>query len=697
LGGGQLLPVSWKPVLPIKEASKHAMRVDSLLSYVSKNWTAWLILLVSFAVESATVAATPILVDQSSPKYLGHQGEYLFDATGQRTIDDIARHGDFAPPLNSMANYGFKAGTGWARLNFVNPHGQPIKRMLNYRFPITDRVTLYVRNAAGRFVSATQGDMVSFSQHSRDYRSPAFQLTLPPGRSTVYLKVDTSDILKWPLFLWTEDSFTKFKTQEYFIIALTLGIIIFVVIASIIFYSTLKDRTFLHIALYNVFFIVFEISYLGLLDQLFHLDPVWLEYGDQWMIINGLLSCVFVTNFTVRFLQSGLSSREFMVLAKSFVGLMLASVLISLIGGNHAGAILLVVSNLLMLVTIVLGGVQAMKNDYAPAKLYFLAWSFMVVGNLLFMANFVGLFPQQMYLEFGIMFGVVFKEALLCWVLGRLKLHQDRKTRDQQVKTDQIHKSLKLARSVQESLIPPIEPMAGLEFFTFYQPAETIGGDWYGVYNFPERQVSLVLLGDVTGHGIPSALLSSSVASVAEAVVQPMIGQAEDYNRFLEELFLTFNRTVIQRSVDKRQLMTMVALLVDLNAQKVHYINAGHTGVIVKASSRTRSLLVSGTPLGFSQRPRFGHTEIPIADVRSLVAYSDGLIENFRTESKPLKEREVTKFVAMEESAGETFKMICNRFQAQYETSQQPDDCTLIMIDVREISHMGERDSDLAG
>ncbi|SMF54514.1 7TM diverse intracellular signalling [Pseudobacteriovorax antillogorgiicola] len=631
---------------------------------------------------SEKVRGEAILLDQAEQVYVGNRGVYLFDETGTLAIEDIVGIQDFEVPPNPMANYGIKAGVSWGKFVFENSSQVSEKRILNYRFPVTDRVTLYVPNQLGSYKEISQGDQVSFLEYRRDYRSPYFIVDFPPGLTEVYLRIESTDILKWPLFLWSEARFHEFKIREYFLIATTLGIIIFVVIASLIFYFTLRDRTFLHIALYNIFFINFELSYLGLLDQLFSFHPAWLKYINQWLIVNGLLTCIFVTNFTVRFLKFWSYSKAFFWTARLFVGMMTVFILVSLIAGYGAGAVLLLLSNGMMLTVIIGGGLISIQKGYQPARLYFLAWSFMVFGNLAMMANLWGLFPLITSLELGVIFGVILKESLLCWVLGKLKFSQDRKIRDDSIKSKQIRESLAVARKIQESLIPSIKPIKGLNFHTFYQPAQSIGGDWYGVYNFPEKNVSLILVGDVTGHGIPSALMSGSVASVASAVIEPMMIESQSPKTFLKDLFMTLNHTVMERDVGEHQLMTMVGLLIDLSHRVIYYINAGHTGVILKTGDTMKSLLVGGTPLGFTLEPELGETSYQYNDDTIVLVYSDGLIENEDVEIRPLRIREVSKMMKISATADQAYQKISSRYKMQYESAQQQDDCTILVMDI---------------
>src|SRR5262249_34683940 len=69
------------------------------------------------------------------------------------------------------------------------------------------------------------------------------------------------------------------------------------------------------------------------------------------------------------------------------------------------------------------------------------------------------------------------------------------------------------ARRVQLSLLPKRVPeVPGYEFFSYYSPAQTVGGDYYDFVSLPGGRVAVVL-GDVAGKGVPAALLVAKLSS----------------------------------------------------------------------------------------------------------------------------------------------------------------------------------------
>ena len=128
-------------------------------------------------------------------------------------------------------------------------------------------------------------------------------IMFPPGPSVVYLRIENTDLLKWPVFVWSHEGFSQFKTKEYFKIAASIGVVIFAFFASIIFFLTIKQFIYLYMGFYNLFFLIFELLYLGLLDQIFVLPRDLVPLKNEILLVTGNITCVFVSLFTISFLK----------------------------------------------------------------------------------------------------------------------------------------------------------------------------------------------------------------------------------------------------------------------------------------------------------------------------------------------------------------------------------------------------------
>src|SRR6185436_19032262 len=82
-----------------------------------------------------------------------------------------------------------------------------------------------------------------------------------------------------------------------------------------------------------------------------------------------------------------------------------------------------------------------------------------------------------------------------------------------------LEKELEVARAIQETLVPSGElfDRQVLRLCGHFQPATQCGGDWWTVHDLPDGRI-LVTIGDVTGHGVPSAMITAAAKAACDVV-----------------------------------------------------------------------------------------------------------------------------------------------------------------------------------
>ncbi len=169
------------------------------------------------------------------------------------------------------------------------------------------------------------------------------------------------------------------------------------------------------------------------------------------------------------------------------------------------------------------------------------------------------------------------------------------------LKKQRMDFDMELAANVQQGFLPRRVPnVAGLDVAGLSRSCDETGGDYYdfilrdGHGGSPARLV--VVVGDVTGHGIPAALLMASVRALLRSrlLAPGDIGQAlGDVNRLLaEDLGMT------------GRFMTLFALEVDVRTRSISWVRAGHDPALVHdpASGTFRELGGKGIPLGIDAK-----------------------------------------------------------------------------------------------
>src|SRR5205085_8451616 len=80
-----------------------------------------------------------------------------------------------------------------------------------------------------------------------------------------------------------------------------------------------------------------------------------------------------------------------------------------------------------------------------------------------------------------------------------------------------LEKELELARTIQETLVPTADLIerGPIKVAGHFQPATQCGGDWWAVHDLPGDKV-LIIIGDVTGHGVPAAMITAAAKAACD-------------------------------------------------------------------------------------------------------------------------------------------------------------------------------------
>jgi serine phosphatase RsbU (regulator of sigma subunit) len=193
-----------------------------------------------------------------------------------------------------------------------------------------------------------------------------------------------------------------------------------------------------------------------------------------------------------------------------------------------------------------------------------------------------------------------------------------------------LEKELELARTIQETLVPSGEVFdrGVLLVAGHFQPATQCGGDFWTVHDLPDGKVLLVI-GDVTGHGVPSAMITAAAKAACD-VVRTLDGAQLTAGRLLSLM----NRAIYE-SARRKFVMTCFASIVDLRTRTITYANAGHNFPYlyrqrpdVQAGENEFTVLMSrGNRLGDLPESSYTESAQQLRQGDVLVFYTDGIVE----------------------------------------------------------------------
>ena len=186
---------------------------------------------------------------------------------------------------------------------------------------------------------------------------------------------------------------------------------------------------------------------------------------------------------------------------------------------------------------------------------------------------------------------------------------------------ERLTRDLDTARTIQQGLLPKETPRApGFEIAGWNQPADETGGDYYDWQPLPDGR-ALVMLADVTGHGLGAALVSVACRSAARAILP----EASDLGPGMQR-----TNNLLMADLKPGTLVTFVAAVVDPGCEQVTLLSAGHGPLLVytAADDRFQRLAAHGVPFGVDADTPYGPAQnLTLSQGDMVILMTDGFFE----------------------------------------------------------------------
>lgn len=202
----------------------------------------------------------------------------------------------------------------------------------------------------------------------------------------------------------------------------------------------------------------------------------------------------------------------------------------------------------------------------------------------------------------------------------------------------ELEHELNLAREIQSVLVPRPGTHAapGIEVSGYYEPASNVGGDFWDLSALP-RGRSAILIGDVTGHGVPASILTATAKGCLDTLRHVHGGDMQ-----VAETMRVLDR-VIHDAGHGAFFMTATAVVLDATENALYYSAAAHPpGLLIRwteSGVKVSRLAARGNRLGDGDAAGFEAKRVRVAKDDLLVWYTDGLVDAINDEGRQYSTR----------------------------------------------------------
>jgi len=239
-----------------------------------------------------------------------------------------------------------------------------------------------------------------------------------------------------------------------------------------------------------------------------------------------------------------------------------------------------------------------------------------------------------------------------------------------------IEKELQIAREIQTSILPSNSPETNnLCIAAAYHPMTAVAGDFYDFIPVDQYRVG-VLVADVSGHGVPAALIAAMMKMAVQSIVP--------YVRSPGDVLQGLNRLLSGQAPD--QFVTAAYLFIDTENYRASYSAAGHPPLLLLRAGTLHRIESNGLVFGVTAQPDYPVREIPICPGDRFLLYTDGVIEPENGKGKSFGDSKLEQVVLGAQMAppSELADRLLTEIRAwQLPSTAQQDDITLVVINVR--------------
>lgn len=186
------------------------------------------------------------------------------------------------------------------------------------------------------------------------------------------------------------------------------------------------------------------------------------------------------------------------------------------------------------------------------------------------------------------------------------------------VRARQQEEDYQKAREIQEGLLPKrIAQIRGYEVSGSWQPALTVGGDYYDVLNFGESMLGIAIA-DVVGKGVSAALLMANL----QAAVRAFAADTRDPSQVCEKI-----NGVICSNIATGKFITFFYCVLDAAQRRLTYCNAGHNPPILMRAGQLARLEHGGALLGVFSDWKYEQRSVDLVAGDRILLFTDGITE----------------------------------------------------------------------
>lgn len=655
------------------------------------------------------IAETPnseiIMAPEDGIQNIGNQVYLLEDKEGNLTIEDILKpeyQSLFVRSKKEIPNFIFSKSKVWVKLTVINSNKEELfLELSNLGIWYID---FYKPDLSGNPILITKtGMMRPIENRELDNNFFLFELSNKPEPQTYYFSLLTDGPFLIPLNLGTAKNLFEYRYPYLLFFGMFSGLMLVMFMYNLFVYFSVRDKIYLYYCGY-------------LFTGFFSFNFVSGNYGYKWNIITYFsnyffvamfTSAVFIILFILKLLKIQNQSYFYKISALALF-ITFVTAIINLITGRYFFITeIFQTTTFLYFVYVFFYSLGSYLKGNRNARFVIFGFSFHLLGALIFIAQNFELLSTNFFTLNSVVFGTSIEVLLFSFALAdrinlmRMEkdesqsallaqiLENERLVKDQNQNLEHkiaertkelnntlgiIQKDLKYSQKIQQSILPRLLDLKGIDYAVLFQPMEEVGGDIYDFFAIKENRIRF-FLADATGHGIQAALQTMAIKTEYENIKMSSLNP--------EFVLTLLNESIIQKF--KSMYFSCLICDIDLSTKSLHYAAAGHPNIVFIKNKEFQLLGKTGSLIGLNKSMVYNCLTVPYQDGDSLYLFTDGCFEIFNINKVEFGEERFIKL--LQEISSLPLNERIPSFQANIQNFRGKDnfedDITLLAIDMK--------------
>jgi len=355
------------------------------------------------------------VVDADQRKLVGRQIDIFEDKSGKMTLEEVIERNDFIRGDKDVPNYLYTNAAIWLRLDIKNNQKNSALgiEIVN---PQLDEIHFYEPNGTS-YSQLKTGDNLPFSQRLVNHQHFVFPILLQKGTSAVYyLRLYSEEQMSIPVYVGTRESITDNHYTGDLFTGLYLGIMFVMFFYNLFIYFSVKDRSYLYYVMYILGIALAQASLQGFTFK--YVIAEWPVLNKMLVVLFSTISGIGAISFARHFLQLPARLPFVNKVLYVFATLYALALLVFLAGFHIISYNVLDFSALLVSCYALYFSIKLSLQGIRSAQFFLLAWSFFMVGLLVYVARNLGLLPYTFFTDHVLMIASAVEAILLSIALA---------------------------------------------------------------------------------------------------------------------------------------------------------------------------------------------------------------------------------------------------------------------------------------